>query len=217
MRYEIKLPAFSGQIPELETAIKLNRRCFNEIFYMRRVNNIYFDDLKNSSFYENYDGIANRIKYRIRWYGNQFGEIDPILELKIKKGFAGYKESYKLKSFSFQAKISSEEIISQIIKNDIPDQVKEELYLKNPVLFNSYMRKYFITFDKKYRLTLDSEIEYIKFEKGLSSVKMNDESVVLELKYDIEDEPEARKVINDLPVRINKNSKFSRGILMTRE
>ncbi|HAQ61263.1 TPA: hypothetical protein DCR49_04580 [Candidatus Delongbacteria bacterium] len=217
MRYEIKLPALTGQISELETAIKLNSRCFNEIFYKRRVNNIYFDDLKNSSFYENFDGIANRIKYRIRWYGNQFGEIDPILELKIKKGFAGYKESYKLKNFNFHVKISSEEIISQIIKNDIPDQVKEELFLKSPVLFNSYMRKYFITFDKKYRLTLDSEIEYIKFEKGLSSVKMDDESVVLELKYDIEDEPEARKVINDLPVRINKNSKFSRGILMTRE
>ena len=49
-----------------EVYIKLNIAEFSEIFHQRFINNIYFDTLGFENYYDNIDGIANRVKYRIR-------------------------------------------------------------------------------------------------------------------------------------------------------
>ena len=49
---------------------KLIENSFNYVYNNRIVNNIYFDTLKDTSFYENIEGLKKRIKYRVRWYGN---------------------------------------------------------------------------------------------------------------------------------------------------
>ncbi len=215
MRYEIKLPADSDQAEILETYIKLSGKCFKESYPERRICNIYLDDYQNSSYFENLDGLEKRIKYRIRWYGDKFGQIEPALELKFKTGFAGGKTIFPLKTFKFCDTTDEYEILSCLLKNDLPENVKEEIKKRKPVLFNSYLRKYYESFCRKFRITIDKEIEYAKIS-GLQTLKEYfDDNIVLELKYKIEDEKEAASILNELPVRINKNSKFVRGTIRT--
>ena len=58
----------------INNVVLCNPYCFKEIFHRRSVNNIYFDD-QNMSFYrQNVAGDANREKYRLRWYGDDFAQ-----------------------------------------------------------------------------------------------------------------------------------------------
>ena len=43
---------------------------FKEQYQNRKVNSIYFDDLNYSSIKQNLDGVSDKKKYRIRWYGD---------------------------------------------------------------------------------------------------------------------------------------------------
>jgi len=62
----------------------------------RKVNSIYFDDINYSSILENLDGVSKKKKIRVRWYGEENKLINPILEIKRKKGFVTNKESYQI-------------------------------------------------------------------------------------------------------------------------
>ncbi len=58
------------------------------------IRSVYFDDYRNSCFYENEDGINERAKYRIRIYNVSDGRIS--LERKSKKNGMTCKESARL-------------------------------------------------------------------------------------------------------------------------
>ncbi len=65
---------------------------FREQFKERTVNSIYFDTLNFKSALDNLNGVSDREKFRVRWYGKNLELLDePILENKIKKNFQGYK------------------------------------------------------------------------------------------------------------------------------
>ena len=52
----------------------------------RYVNNIYLDTPVMSNYWNNVTGLSQRVKVRIRWYGEALGlQSNPILEFKIKK------------------------------------------------------------------------------------------------------------------------------------
>ena len=44
---------------------------FTNQYPQRKVNSIYFDDLNFSAIRENLDGVSNKKKIRVRWYGEQ--------------------------------------------------------------------------------------------------------------------------------------------------
>ncbi|NOR45883.1 MAG: VTC domain-containing protein [Candidatus Delongbacteria bacterium] len=214
MRYERKIPIEGYSDSQIENLIKLHPQCFKEIFFERRINNIYFDDLNNSALNDNIDGRDRRVKYRLRWYGEHFGIIEPTLELKIKIGPVGYKRSFKLDKVFLPKEFENSYIKSYILNSDIPKDVLEGIINSHPVLFNSYLRKYFLSFDNKFRITLDKNIEYAKIEKGLSfRNNFGEDLLVVEIKYDSEDEQKASNVINQFPFRIDKNSKFVNGVM----
>ena len=69
---------------------------FRKQYPDRKVNSIYFDDINYSSILENLDGVSSKKKIRVRWYGSQNKLINPILEIKSKKGFVTKKENYQI-------------------------------------------------------------------------------------------------------------------------
>ena len=69
---------------------------FSEAFPLRQVNSIYFDDTEYSSIYQNLDGVTEKKKLRVRWYGDKKIIIDPVIEIKSKKGFIVKKRLSKL-------------------------------------------------------------------------------------------------------------------------
>ena len=77
-RYERKFFITSLSRFEVESIVKLHPAIFSEIFHERFVNNIYLDSSDLINFYENIEGQSNRIKIRIRWYGELFGYIKTI-------------------------------------------------------------------------------------------------------------------------------------------
>jgi len=124
-RYERKFLQFELTSQQIELLIKMHHAMFAEIYHQRYVNNIYCDSVDMKSYFDNVDGVFERTKARIRWYGELFGQIEkPVLELKIKNGLLGTKKSYLLHSFAIGERFDVK-IISDVIKrSEIPETLR---------------------------------------------------------------------------------------------
>lgn len=216
LRHERKFLITDYSAEEVEQIIKFNSACFNEIHYQRTVNNIYFDSLAFDSYYRNVEGDTNRIKARIRWYGWLFGEIEnAVLEFKIKKGLLGKKDYYPLDPFRLDENFSKQQILLALNSNKVPNNIRNTILSMQPALLNSYSRKYFLSADKQFRLTIDKDQVFYRISYNgntfLNKVKIN-QSVVLELKYDVNLQEEVNKISNEFPFVMTKNSKYLQGI-----
>lgn len=214
LRHERKFLITDYSAAEVEQIIKFNPACFTEIHHQRSVNNIYFDSLAFDSYYRNIEGDTNRTKARIRWYGELFGEIkNAVLEFKIKKGLLGKKESYSLNSFQLDENFSKQQIAESI--KELPRNIQDWMLSMQPTLLNTYTRKYFLSADKKFRLTIDKNQKFfgISYNTNTFLNKVNNyQAVVLELKYDVSLDEEANKISNSFPFAMTKNSKYLQGI-----
>lgn len=216
LRHERKFLITDYSAAEVEQIIKYNPACFTEIYHQRTVNNIYFDSLGFESYYGNIEGDADRSKARIRWYDLLFGEIDQgVLEFKIKKGLLGKKDYYALAPFTLDTDFSKQQIMKALNRDTIPNHIRNSVLSMQPSLLNSYTRKYFISADKQFRITIDKNLTYYRISYNnntfLNKV-IDNKSVVLELKYDSILEPEAKEIGNKFPFKMTKNSKYLQGI-----
>ena len=202
----------------IETEVLVNSFCFREIFYRRTVNNIYYDDQAMSFYHQNVAGDEHRDKYRLRWYGDSFDKIqNPTVEIKKKMGVVGDKYSFKLQDFTHCLDSSTIAEAETVILGAIARTQTPELVLKMsqlvPALFNSYERRYFLSDCDKFRITIDYHMRFsnpnFKDYKA-SAVALSD--IVLELKYTVEDDKEARQLTQELRARLSKNSKYVRGV-----
>ncbi|MFC1682222.1 VTC domain-containing protein [Nanoarchaeota archaeon] len=215
-RYERKFLVSNSSQQEVERIIKYNPAFFSEIFYKRRVNNLYLDSEEKHNYFDNVDGNVQRLKIRIRWYGNLFGFIEnPILELKIKNGEVGRKIAFPLKSFSLNEDFSKESLWKIFDKSSLPSDIKEILRACIPSLLNSYQRKYFISYNKKYRITLDDDLIFfeIKSQGNFFNYKREEKDIViLELKYNLDNDLNAQNITQYFPFRLTKSSKYVSGV-----
>jgi len=214
-RYERKYVSEFRDSFQVEQSIKMHPAGFSEIFNERYINNVYFDTARLDFFYDNSVGRFDRVKYRIRWYGDLFGEINnPILELKIKQGPVGIKRSFKLKPFIFDKSFNLKSFNNILANSDLPDEVL--LLMKNlePSLINRYSRKYYKDFSRNYRITIDKNINYMPAFKQnfVNNAVIKEDNVVVELKYEEKLNNEASNIANNLPFRLFKNSKYVNGI-----
>lgn len=187
-----------------------------EVFYKRLINNIYFDSLEFSSFNENIQGFSNRNKIRVRWYGNIFGFISPILEIKSRRGNVGKKKSFKLNKFNFKKDTKISDFKEFLISQEIPLFFKDLIYSYQPQLLNSYERIYYQSFNNKYRFTLDSDIKNFKYQfhcENFVEVKPRFEHLILEIKYKDCDDLFVDSIANFFPFRLTRYSKYCTGIL----
>ena len=84
-----------------------------------------------------------------------------------------------------------------------------------PTLINRYQRKYFLSLDQKFRLTIDDHLEYfpVSSPEQLSSGGLKDSlSMIMELKYSPIYQLESNNITQEFPFRVIKNSKYVRGI-----
>ena len=189
---------------------------FKEIYSKRFINNIYFDTIGLKYFYDNIDGSMNRLKVRLRWYGRLFGKVgNPQLEFKIKEGLSGKKETYRVKPFLFEKGLISEKILEHIMTSNLRNGVIEKLSYLEPIIINRYQRKYFISSNKRYRITLDYNQSYCAFKGNQNLIphtNSNELSSILELKYSIRDEDNIDQITNSFPFRLTKSSKYVNAI-----
>ena len=116
-RYERKFLLTSLMKHHLAVIIRNHPSMFSEAYPERFVNNIYFDTLSMSHYWDNVAGITPRIKVRIRWYGDLLGEIEkPVLEFKLKNSLLGSKNSYLLDPITLDENFSLD-MIRESFKN----------------------------------------------------------------------------------------------------
>ncbi|MFC1627010.1 VTC domain-containing protein [Patescibacteria group bacterium] len=168
----------------LDYYVKSSVSGLKEIYYQRKINNVYFDTQDFSFLKDNLVGANLRMKLRLRWYGDTKMH-NPNLEIKMKQGDLVYK------------------LVKKYNSHDLPLQIKEVVKRLKPSLTNSYYRKYFLTANQKIRLTVDTRI---MFENKLS------DKTVVELKYSPESEKQASQLISSFPLGLQKNSKYVEGM-----
>lgn len=199
-RYERKYPGHLSKIFNYYNFANLN--CFIKSYPQRKVNSIYFD--KNFMFAnQNLDGVSDKTKIRLRWYGDS---SNPQLEFKIKKGFLNRKEIYQFKNLKF---FDINELLyksEKIIKN-------RSFFNLSPISYVAYEREYFEhLFYKDLRLTIDKKISFAYFTSKNISQK---ENIVMELKY----KPSLdNKIINMLKfnkfnIKLRKYSKYVQSLI----
>ncbi len=215
-RFERKYVVENKSVSYVVQLIKLNPLGFKSIFKKRRINNVYFDSPTLTNYYDNHFGKSERVKIRIRWYGETFEKAEkPILEFKIKRGLAGIKKSYPLASFQLKAPFNKWDWDKIFKDSNLPEEVMQEVHRSVPTLLNTYERQYFQSFDKHYRFTVDANMKFYELGRNttnFSRVAEERGTVVLELKYDMDKEKGLRTITNSLPVRLGKFSKYVRGI-----
>lgn len=214
-RYERKFVVDSQPYASIEQNVRLHPSAFSEIFVPRFINNIYLDTFEFDFYNDNVSGKSSRTKARIRWYGERFGLVEkPVLEFKIREGALGNKRSFPLKPFTVDQHLNLEVLKKVFRQSDLPDWGYDLLIQLRPALLNSYLRKYFMSFNSKFRLTLDSELNY--FGIGADNNNFNEsyasDELIVELKYERQFDDEAAFVTNHLPYRLTKSSKYVNGI-----
>lgn len=215
-RFERKFLVSELNRYEIESIVKHHPAIFSEIYHQRLINNIYFDTINMSAYLDNLAGIGQRLKVRIRWYGESFGFVEkPVLELKIKRGLLGGKIRYPLASIYLDSKYSLEVQQDIFAKSGVPDVLAEQLKSLRFALLNRYNRKYFESANHKFRVTIDFDMVAFKLDSANNSFieKISDRrNVILELKYSDEDDEEARFITNHFPFRMTKSSKYVTGM-----
>ena len=215
-RFERKFLTDQLSFLAIEQLVRMNPACFRDIFQVRKVNNIYFDTPALNFFSDNIAGKSDRQKVRIRWYGDGINKItNPVLEFKIKAGLVGRKSSYLLPDFILPHIIPNRFFNDLFRRSDLPGHVLEILFKLEPVLLNYYERKYYMSFDGDFRFTLDSEMNFFDFkslQRGLKHSFPDRYNRVLELKYDQKLDKKASLIVNHLPIRITKSSKYVTGV-----
>ncbi|MDC0456447.1 polyphosphate polymerase domain-containing protein [Alphaproteobacteria bacterium] len=216
-RYETKFNITNLNNSQIVNIIKTNPAIFHNVHNKRFINNIYFDDINLTNYRDNIEGEKNRKKVRIRWYGNIFGLCKkPVLEIKFKTGLLGWKERYNLKEFSLNKLeyFNCKNIFRDL--NKIRNSNILNLFTKflTPTLLNSYERTYYMSFDKKFRVTVDKKMKFYSINptKNYFKTFLDDEQTILELKYKHIHYNIAEKITSHFPFRVTKNSKYVVGI-----
>ena len=209
-RYERKFVIPGYYSHSIENLVQLIDGQFSRIYTPRYINNIYFDSINFKDYYDTIDGISKRKKFRLRWYDDFFGSIrEPILECKQKNGIIVQKKSYPFPPFEINSSLN----VKTILKNISPTKDNGFIYINNRTAsaINRYKRQYFLSKNKKFRITIDTNQQYadpknIQMPKKLHSLKF--QINILELKYDPRWEKEAKNITNALLFRLSKNSKY---------
>ncbi len=215
-RFERKFFISELSVEEIKSIVRLHPAIFSEVYYPRNVNNIYLDSFGNKSYFDNVDGNNDRTKFRIRWYGDIFGIIEkPVLEKKVKKGLLGSKSLFPINSILIDKNLTIDTIKNTLHDSKIPDDIKFEVLCLKPVILNHYKRKYFQSADGNYRFTMDWDLQFYRIDcyNNTFQYRINsDLTVILELKYNFDNNSGADFITNCLPFRLTKSSKYVEGI-----
>jgi len=215
-RFERKYHIQDLDLHTIESWVRRSPCLFSECFPPRHINNIYFDTPSLENYHENLGGQAARTKLRLRWYGDYLNNpAKTTLEYKIKRGMVGTKDSYKLPPLCLQAGFSHDDMRTYWESCSLPSWVREDALSVVPTLGNRYRRKYFLSADGDYRITLDTDLCFLgldRFDCQFDRMRTLDQSVVMELKYEGSIPTLDERLMNFFPFRVTRMSKYVTGI-----
>jgi hypothetical protein len=215
-RYERKFVVQGLSLVEVLAVVRRHPAGFHETYPVRSVNNIYLDSPELRDYHDHVNGIPHRAKTRIRWYGAWSGCIaTPTLEHKLKRGQLSGKVSNHLPAFSMNGHVSRPDLEAAFDGANLPELTRMALRHVQPSLLNRYRRHYFQSADGRFRLTVDSDLQFAPARQiqGTSvAFGVPAASIVVEVKYGLDEAEYAAPVTNSLPFRLARCSKYVLGV-----
>lgn len=202
LRYEKKflIPNYL----DLKNIFDLKKLKLKEVYEIRKINNIYFDNIKYSNFFDNIDGYGTRKKFRLRWYNN---DKDKFFEIKKKINYLTEKKIFKVHGLDESNIRCLIKNLKKIFKQTNINNV--ELSNLMPTSFNSYYRKYFLI-SKDIRVTYDYNLEFNRIlNSKLFKTNHNLKNYsIIEIKYPIIKDFEVRQLFREFHINSTKFSKY---------
>lgn len=216
-RYERKYISTESSAAQLRNFLLLNAGVFQPIYYRRQVNSLYFDTPDLEYFQQNVIGDSNRQKVRIRWYGDDDTPAAFQLEVKIKHGEIMRKETYPIEPQDLlgTASLHSSEFLSRAthLTQSLLAAHSEEMPSLRPALVNTYHREYFSSRHHDIRVTIDERVQFSSPDTWLNQRTPQElPFCILECKYPLEDDQTLTTIIDSLPLRVSKSSKYVMGV-----
>ncbi len=215
-RYERKFDATTVGLAVARLLVRLHPAHFRQAYPTRYINNIYFDTPSLADYSAHINGASARSKIRLRWYGPADEPITRgTIETKTRVGQVGYKRCKQLGCLDIGRSLAAKEIAEAVRATIGPDSLVEQLARRVPTLFNRYRREYYVSADRRFRITLDSELEFEQVNgrpNGTLRRWREYGIAIIELKYDAALDEAACEVAGQLPFRLERMSKYIRGV-----
>ena len=216
-RFERKFVSDQMNVREVERVLLFHPALFREIYHQRDINNIYLDTPGWRNLCDSVEGSSERLKTRVRWYGDLYGEISsPVLEFKSKKGLLVSKTSFRLNQMIFQRTTDLRGGKHLFEVSDLPDEVSQQLRHSRPVLINRYSRKYYLSADSRFRVTVDTPLMGCRIGPRASKIhhfKVDCNRIIIELKHSVDDACSADQISQRFPFRLTRWSKYVSGLM----
>jgi hypothetical protein len=215
-RIEMKFIASDVYYHSVLSWLHLHSEGFASPYADRWVNNIYFDTHDLTAYDENLSGASSRTKVRYRWYGDSVYPDSGALEVKQRRNIYGWKSRFKVVKTPY-VEGSSWRTIRGLLLDQLPPEGKRWLDANPvPVLINRYFRKYFISGEGDVRATIDSrqkvmEQRFKAYPNVIHPANIP-EIIVVEFKFDRKHYDKASHMIQGIPIRRGRHSKYITGV-----
>jgi hypothetical protein len=214
-RFEVKFVAPGIELHGLERWARTHWAGFFAPYPSRTVHNVYFDSYEYRAYAAALLEATEREKLRFRWYGDPYRASDGSVEVKSRRARLGWKLTYPVGAVSLAGVRWSE--IRRAIRARLPPSARLRFDAAPfPVLINRYRRRYLLSADHRIRVTLDWDQQIFDQRFGdapnLERRAPLSDTVVVEFKFRAEDQRLASLVMQGLPVRVSRNSKYAVGV-----
>ena len=215
IRHERKFLCEALSPGDIEWMVKSLPEHFVKSWPDRVVNNVYFDNRTFYLYHLSSEGISDRKKIRIRWYGDTFGKnIPAYLEVKSKIGLVVEKLNCRLGNLNITPGMIIKNGFTGFVPRTVPVELRSDLQVMNPVLVNRYLRRYYTSTRMDIRITIDSDLEFAlprhtvqsRFSGRYSS------DTILEIKYPTALDEYMPSLTQKFPFRLARVSKYVHGM-----
>lgn len=215
-RYELKFVGRSSEHQRLRGWLRTNDAGFRSAYPDRIVNNIYFDSYDYQAYGQNLSGASQRTKLRYRWYGESVTPDAGEIELKCKRNFFGWKLRSTVAEPPYRAGDSWTQIRRRMMAQVDPEARHWLGEHPFPVLINRYLREYFVSADERIRATIDiGLVIYDQRYKPVPNLTRRANlapTIVVEIKFARSDQAYASEIIQGIPIRVSRHSKYMIGV-----
>lgn len=216
LRYERKFVVPGHPLESLLARARQHPAMFREVYAPRLINNIYLDSPGLQDYHAHVSGLSERVKTRVRWYGplSERAEV-ATLERKAKSGLLRSKLASPLPGFPLNGHDAFAVVRQLAEAAAISGLVHETLRQRQPSLVNQYRRRYFLSADRRFRLTVDSDLRFLEPRRPvacLDTAACAESTIILELKFAPEDADAAIEVAGAFPFRLSRYSKYVVGL-----
>lgn len=215
-RYEVKFAVEPTHLSTVLGWVTSHRAGWKLSYSDRRVNNVYFDTPDLAAYDDNQAGISDRRKVRFRWYGDSWRWLTGTLEAKCRSGSVGWKWNAVVDHPMDLTRMSWQQVRDQLRSNLPP--VHRFLFDSQPfaTLVNRYDRAYYESRDGLLRLTIDRDICFYpqlgRARPQILHTSHKAHALVIEVKCAVKHKELASQVLQDIPFRASRHSKYALGI-----